>query len=321
MSDIEAALKERWYYTVELQPERYTNGFSFKNIAPTRRVLEAINFAGASVLDISTMEGMFSILMARRGAKVTATDSINLSSKIALLQSIYQSKFDYLSDFPVKNFADQMFSVQASRSFSHNKPLRQNDVTPFGYDVVLSSGLIYHVLNPIDHILTYRQLCKLGGLCVIESAVLLSDEIEIVHDWRGSQKVFGGNATWFISTRALEVFLKACFFEPLAYSWVTSADYGDRKLARLAVLSRAVDERPFSSAEYEIAKGSELYKNYDFKPLYQSAQLTGRVANALSVDLNLPELHAAGDMNGSSVCSTLPVNYIDRYLSLSLRDT
>ncbi|WP_439619580.1 methyltransferase domain-containing protein [Hyphomonas sp.] len=318
MANIEGALKDRWYYTVELDKGRYTNGFSFKNIAPTRRVLEGVDVKGRSLLDISTMEGMFSILMSRRGGQVMATDSLDSTSRINLLKSVYGCRFDYIPNMPVKNFAEQMIALQASKSFVPDRPLTPTEVTPYGFDVVLSSGLIYHVLNPIDHLVTYRQLCKLGGLCIIESAVLLSDDIEMVHDWRGDSKAFGGNATWFVSTRALEVFLKACFFEPLAYAWVESSNYGDRKLARLAVVARAVEERPFSSDEHDIIKGSELYKNYDFKPLYPSAQIVGKVAQP--VQINTENLLTASNMRGSAILNTKPMDIPEKYLTLSLDD-
>lgn len=316
--DIDTALSERWYYTVELRPGKFTKGFQFKNIAATRAVLDAIKFSHPTVLDVSTMEGMFSLLLARRGAQVTATDAIDLTEKISFLKEIYGEKYFYYPHFPVRDYANAIFSMQSSKSFSPIKGLRCVQNSSFGYDMVLSSGVIYHVLNPIDHIMTYRQLTKAGGLCVIESAVLLSDEIEIVHDWLGETKTFGGNATWFMSTRALEVFLRACFFDPLGYAWVESAPYGDRKLARLAVVARAVRERPFSDDEKDFVKGSELIKNYDFKQLYPAAQLTGDSKNPPEVDLT--KIHSAPDLRGSSIVQTSPVNYKDSYLTLRLDD-
>lgn len=318
MLDIDTALDARWYYTVELRPGDFTKGFSFKNIAATRTALNAVSLPGASVLDISTMEGMFSILMARRGAVVTATDTNAMFGRVRLLQEVYGVDFDYLPHFPVTNFVDQIFSLQASRSFAASRPLRTSQTTPFGYDFVFSSGLIYHVLNPVDHLVNYRRMCKLGGLCLVESAMLLSDAIEMVHDWREDTKTFGGNATWFISTRAVEVFLKAAFFQPLGYVWVPSSPYGDRQLVRLAVVARAVDHRPFSDEETALIKGSELYKNFDFKPLYLSGQLTGTCETPPEVDMSA--LHDASDMRGSAIAKTAPVEYDESFLRLALED-
>ena len=318
MISIDEALEQKWYYTAELRRGEYTQGFSFKNIAATRSVLDSIDLKGSSVLDVSTMEGMFSIIMARRGGNVTATDSINLFGRINLLKDLYDIEFEYHPHVPVDDYVNSVFALQTSKSFSPLNPLKSDLISNFGFDCVFSSGVIYHVLNPIDHLISYRQLCKLGGLCVIESAVLLSDEIEIVHDLHNDTKVFGGNATWFMSTRALDVFLRACFFEPLGFSWVESSNYGDRSLARLCTVARAVETRPFRDEDSELARGSELVKNFDFKPLYASAQLTGNSSRRPLVDLD--RLNDASDMRGSRVLSSPPVSYDEDYLTLSLED-
>ena len=87
---------------------------------------------------------------------------------------------------------------------------RQN----YGFDVVLSSGLMYYVLNPIDQLVTYR---KLGGLVVIETAVAVSDEVSFFHVIRPEETLYGGGATWFITTAEIDLFLRARFLQPLAF--------------------------------------------------------------------------------------------------------
>ena len=80
------------------------------------------------------------------------------------------------------------------------------DKTDYGFDVVLSSGVLYHVLNPIDHLITYRKLCKLGGLVVIEAAAAISDDVLLVHAVRPDRVLYRGFATWFITTAAIDLF-------------------------------------------------------------------------------------------------------------------
>ncbi|SDY83781.1 sulfotransferase family 2 domain-containing protein [Citreimonas salinaria] len=318
MTDHSDILSRNWYYIAELSPGVFTPGRGFKNISVARRALEAITVKDAGCLDMSTMEGMFSILLSRRGARVTATDTIDNREKLEYLQKIYDAPFDYVPHAPVANYVDFMLNMQASRNFAPTRAIELGENTPYGYDLVLSSGVIYHVHNPIEHIVNFRRLCKTGGLVVLETAALMSDEIEMVHDWRGERQIYGGNATWYPSTRALEIFMRAAFLEPLGFTYINSAGQTDLKLARIAIVARAVTERPFLPEHEAIIRGSELYRNYDFKPIYPSARLTGRSQVAPAVDTS--RLLPADDLRASAIREHPPLEYPEDYLTLKLDD-
>ncbi len=317
-SDHSDILSRDWYYIAELERGIFTPGKAFKNISVTRSILDAIQVKTASCIDLSTMEGMFSILLSRRGASVMATDTINNSEKIAHLKNVYDVEFDYYPHSPVTGFVDYIFNMQSSRNFSPNRKIEFGDYTPYGFDIVLSSGVIYHVHNPIEHIVNFRRMCKTGGLVVVESAALLSDEIEMVHDWRGDKQTYGGNATWYPSTRAMEIFMRAAYLEPLGFTYVKSGGLTDLKLCRIAIVARAVSERTFSDADSEIIRGSELYKNYDFKPIFPSARLTGKSRLQPAVDMS--KLLPADNLRASKILDYAPLDYPDSYLTLQLDD-
>lgn len=115
MDQIDWALQQKWYYTVELAKNRFTNGSRFRNIAVTRRLLEAISVKGASVLDISAMEGLFSVLLSRRGGDVLATDSIDNRERLEILRRVYEAVFEYMPHAPVVNHTDCILNQQSSR--------------------------------------------------------------------------------------------------------------------------------------------------------------------------------------------------------------
>lgn len=318
MNDHSDILAKNWYYIAELEKGLFTDGKAFKNISVTRTVLNAINAKNASVIDMSTMEGMFSILLSRRGANVLATDTINNSEKIEYLKKVYDVNFDYYPHSPVNGFVDHMFNMQSSRNFAPNRTIEFGDHTPYGFDLVLSSGVIYHVHNPIEHIVNFRRLCKTGGLVVVESAALLSDEIEMVHDWKGDKQTYGGNATWYPSTRAMEIFMRAAYLKPLGFTYINSGGLTDHKLCRIAIVARAVSERTFSEEDVDIIRGSELYKNYDFKPIFPSARLTGK--SRLSLDVDMSKLLPADSLRASAILQHPPLSYPDEFLTLQLGD-
>jgi hypothetical protein len=200
------------------------------------------------------------------------------------------------------------------------KQLGPTDKTNFGFDIVLSSGVLYHVLNPVEHLITYRKLCKLGGLAVIECAVTISDDVIFNHSMRPQGMLYNGLSSWFVSTAALDLLLRACFFQPLAFCYVSRATVGNVEIARVGIVARAVSERAFDRQNYkryEEVSASELFFNPDFSGLQAAALLTGRASKSFPIDMN--GLYSAE--NGLSVSafnSSEPLSYTEEGLRLSL---
>lgn len=311
---------EKWYYSVELEKGKFTEGFDFINIAPARRALDSLEVKGHSVLDLSTMEGMFATLLAKRGANVMATDTIDCTKRISMLKQAHSVDFRYMPHIPLEDQASFLFKYQTSNSFSPMKPLRSNMSTPYGYDVVFSSGVMYHVLSPLHYILQLRKLVKLGGCVVIETACAVNDEIEMHHDYRADSFVYGGSCSWFISTGALDLFLRASFLEPLGFAYVRSKTKSDLDVVRLGLVARAVDTRSFQPDFFARIEKGEIVRNYDFKPLYEAAQLTGAVSSP--VEFKESVLNPIGNKLTSSLFEQYgPVDYKPEYLRLALSDT
>ena len=310
----------QWYYSIELCPGVYTKGFEFNNIVLTRKMLDNIDLHGRTALDVGTMEGAMSVIMTKRGAGVLATDAINVSDRVTLIQHAHGVQFDYFPDMPLHRFADRIFEIQTSKSFYLADEIGPTDNTNFGFDIVLSSGVMYHVLNPVDHLMTYRKLCKLGGLVVIESAVAVSDEISFFHVIRPEETLYGCGATWFVTTAAMDLFLRACFLQPLAFCYISREKYKSIEIARLGVAARAVSTRPFDPKRYQEMLTSEVFRNQDFKGLQPASLLTGRVSKPLNLQMN--GLYSAENgMPVSAFDSSEPLPYTASDLRLSLSDS
>ena len=255
--------------------------------------------------------------MTKRGAWVLATDAIDVSDRVTLVQRAHEVQFSYFPDMPLHRFAERIFEIQTSKAYYLADEIGPTDKTNFGFDVVLSSGLMYHVLNPIDHLMTYRKLCKLGGLVIIETAVAVSDEVSFFHVIRPEETLYGGGATWFVTTAALDLFLRACFLQPLAFCYVSREKFKSIEIARLGVVARAVRTRPFDPQRYQEMFNSEVFRNQDFKGLQPAALLTGRTAKPLSLGMN--GLYSAETgMPVSAFNSTEPLPYTTSDLRLSL---
>jgi len=309
----------QWYYSIELCPGVYTKGFEFNNIVLTRKMLDNIDLHGTIALDFSTMEGAMPTIMTRRGAWVLATDAIDVSDRVTLVQRAHGVRFDYFPDMPLHRFAERIFEIQTSKAYYVVDEIGPTDKTHFGFDVVLSSGVMYHVLNPVDHLMTYRKLCKLGGFVVIETAVAVSDEVSFFHVIRPEETLYGNGATWFVTTAAIDLFLRACFLQPLAFCYISREKFKSIEIARLGVVARAVSTRPFDPQRYQELLNSEVFRNQDFKGLQPAALLTGRASKPLSLGMN--GLYSAeSGMPVSAFNSAEPLPYTESDLRLSLQD-
>jgi hypothetical protein len=220
---------------------------------------------------------------------------------------------------PLHRFAERIFEIQTSKGYYLADQIGPTDKTNFGFDVVLSSGVMYHVLNPIDHLMTYRKLCKLGGLVVIETAVAISDEVSFFHVIRPEETLYANDATWFVTTAAIDLFLRACFLRPLAFCYISRQKCKRIEIARLGVVARAVSTRPFDPQRYQELLNSEVFSNQDFKGLQPAALLTGQVSKPLSLRMN--GLYSAENgMPVSAFNSTEPLPYTESDLRLSLQN-
>jgi len=313
-----------WYYSIELAPGVFTKGLGFNNIALTQKMLANIELRGTTAIDVGAMEGAMSLVMAKRGATVLSVDGVDLTDRINLIKMAQSVNFRYFADMPLHRFSERIFEIQSTKA---NWPypvteLGPSEVTNYGFDVVLSSGVIYHVMNPVDHLMTYRKLCKLGGLAVIECAAAVTDDVTLVHGVRPEGYLYEGFSTWFVSTGWMDVFLRACFFEPLAFCYLGHDVIKGVDTCRICVVARAVGKRAFDPKRYkrheEMLK-SELYFNQDFAGMQAAALMTGRVAKPVKFKTDgLIPITAEGGIRVADFKRFGPLQYKDDYLRFPL---
>jgi 2-polyprenyl-3-methyl-5-hydroxy-6-metoxy-1,4-benzoquinol methylase len=111
--------KLTWYYSVELANKLWTKGYEFNNISMTRKMLESIDLRGTTAFDNSAMEGSMSVIMAKRGASVMATDAINREKQIELVRRAHDVDFSYFPEIPLHRLSDHVFDLQSSASYIH----------------------------------------------------------------------------------------------------------------------------------------------------------------------------------------------------------
>ena len=149
--------KMNWVHAIDLGDGVVTPGLWGRGNPVIEKALLEIDWRGKKVLDIGCWDGMYSFLAESQGAaEVYATDLVN--------------QRDY-SDQPTFLLARELRNSKAI----YYPQMSVYDVETLGFrdfDVIIFSGIYYHLKDPVLALTTLRRLLKVGGLILVEGAIL-----------------------------------------------------------------------------------------------------------------------------------------------------
>ncbi|MDR3614358.1 MAG: DUF1698 domain-containing protein [Candidatus Obscuribacterales bacterium] len=221
-----------WYYSLELEPGEFTPGFDHGNVFLTRSALKNVPVAGLSCLDIGCMEGLISILLSRRGAaRIVAYDRIPQPEKVDYVRQKLRAEFDYRSGFPLSRLADKVSEI---------------------FDLVVFSGVYYHMFDPLAGLLRARSFLRNGGIMLIETAAVMSDEV--CNYFNSSGRFYAWQNYWFPSLAALDYQLRFCRLKPLdVFYFKQESKAQGLQLCRVCIPCLAVSDVPADLSDTWIA--------------------------------------------------------------------
>lgn len=150
-----------WYYQVELRPGVYTGGRERHTASMVREILEDIDPEGSSCLDVGTQEAVIPVCLSRLGAETVVTyDRLDLSDRITLVKEAYDVDSDYRPGLLLSEL-----------------PGALDDAGYAPFDVVVFAGMLYHMIDPQDGLGTVRGFVREGGLVLVETAAIVSEEM------------------------------------------------------------------------------------------------------------------------------------------------
>ncbi len=215
--------KADWYYSIELRPGVFTKGAKHPNVALTRELLSGLKATGTSCLDIGAQEALISTILAKKGAEsVTAVCAQNYpdgEQRINWVKQAHGVSFDY---HPCVLLEDLQTAMTQQEKYY--------------FDIVVFSGILYHLINPLGDLIRARSMVRSGGILLIETAAIISDEMALFLNANERFSPGGGNI-FMISIPALDYLLRTVWLQPIDCVY-----HSFRKTrCRIAVTCRAVD--------------------------------------------------------------------------------
>jgi 2-polyprenyl-3-methyl-5-hydroxy-6-metoxy-1,4-benzoquinol methylase len=247
LASIDKTLNQWWYYTIEIEPGRFTPGQNFDSISVVRDLLRGIDVRGRRCLDIGSMEGVSSVLMSRRDGSVVAYDRYDCSDKIDLVKACTGADFTFI---PGHKFTDL---PQIEKPF----------------DVVVFAGMLYHMFDPMSGLFTARNMVRNGGVILIETAAINAPGYLMHFNASGQFYPQPEQSNyWFPTPAMLEFMCRMARLELLDVSWLPQWDTPAGPLVRLGLVCRAVsrittdDMWLYRQDQQDQAQMVEVARNY-----------------------------------------------------------
>jgi tRNA (mo5U34)-methyltransferase len=198
-TEIQASIERLpWFHTIGLGQGVVTPG----KWPPSRIILEAfdaVNFRGARVLDIGCLDGLWSFTAEERGAgEVYATDDVTQlgftpAPTLETARAIRRSHVTYLSDVSVFDVAERFRGET--------------------FDVVIFTGVYYHLKDPLKALATLRQVLRPGGALIIEGPAILERERSYAQFYYHDVLDADASNWWVPTLRCLREWVECSFFE------------------------------------------------------------------------------------------------------------
>lgn len=230
--DTESLLALQWYYSVELAPGVMTKGQDHPGAGLTREALRRTGFAGRHCVDLGTQEGLFSVLLQRGGAaSVEAQDRHPRKVQVTAVQKIYDAPFKFIAGGSIEDYG---------RARTRRK-------CPAA-DVVLFSGILYHMFDPLAGLCRVRALAADGGVVIIETAAVTRPDSARPVLYFNADNALYPSSTYFLPNPAwLNAALRFAGLIPLDCLYFHHG--GGARVGRICVPCRAASPKELSNPE------------------------------------------------------------------------
>lgn len=242
--------EHKWYYSIELSPGQSTKGMDHANIIPLRMALAATGIEEMRCLDIGTQEAFVPALLSRRNAsQITAQDIVNYQEKITLVRDALDIDFEYLGGLPMEGM---------------RTTLKEKDLFPF--DVIVFSGVLYHMLDPFTGLLIARSCLREGGIMIVETVTALDGNM-VMH-FNAGGKYIGDSGSYFVlSSTCFDYMLRLLRLQLIDTLYTQPYVQDGLPISRVCIVCRAVSEPELEQDDNWNPGGRHFNKYIDWNEL------------------------------------------------------
>ncbi len=195
-----------WYYKIETESGEFTPGREIGTLPIVRRFLQRIDFTDQRVLDIGTQEFVTPILVGRRDPKeIVAYDRLDLSTRFDFLKTFYPSlaKTTYVHGpgLPLNRLKSK---------------LKTSEIDPV-FDVVIFTGVLYHMPDPMAGLAMARSFLREGGLMLFETSV--STDSGYTAEFNASGRLYPGSNYFQVAPKTIDYMCRALRMRVLDAFW------------------------------------------------------------------------------------------------------
>jgi len=217
----------KWYYSIELQKGIFTKGNNFPNVVLTRKILKNIEVKNKCCLDVGSMEGLIPTLLKRQGAHhVFAYDRrADLSDKINIVKKAYDVDFHFIEGRSLNKLPEELKKLNY-----------------FPFDIIVFSGVLYHMFDPLGGLAIVRGLLRNGGILLLETGAVIDKAMAMYFNAKGR---FYPRTNYFMaSLDALDYMLRFLRLKPLDVIYFKQGKKTPDGLqkCRVCIPSLAIDE-------------------------------------------------------------------------------
>jgi tRNA (mo5U34)-methyltransferase len=192
--------KQTWVHSIDLGSGVVTPGLWGAGNPSITKALSDIDFANKKVLDVGCWDGLYSFEAERRGA-----------SEVYAIDLTSQRDFDGQPTFQIAHAAlKSSVLYYPSLSVYDVERLDIND-----FDVVIFTGVYYHLKDPLRALTCLRRVLREGGLLLVEGAIL--DEPGCFARFFYRESFCGDSSNWWVPTiECLRQWVTCSFFKIVA---------------------------------------------------------------------------------------------------------
>jgi SAM-dependent methyltransferase len=217
-----------WYHSINLYLDFTTKGEMEKGCADLwrhiREVRKGIDYKGKSVLDLGSLDGMWSFEAEDCGAStVIAGDILQMAGqatyeRFSFARFVRNSKVCFLPNVDIHDLPNRLDSVFRAWKIGA------------GFDIIQCFGLLYHVQNPLLALQQMRRVIKDGGSLLLETAC---------RDEPGSNMRFNYDRSFYDDPVTYWIPTKMCLMEMLALSGFELLHLSFGRAERICIVAEA----------------------------------------------------------------------------------